>query len=108
MKPHPGPMRFTPPRSRFGASVAATRRKKRVERAGYTICEFSDSFQIDDSTAFRRIRRGLVRAVQIGGLTIIPAVERERLLVEGAPLRRGRSTRTTSGQFVKEPQNSGS
>jgi hypothetical protein len=88
--------------ARQARAAIAAKRRERVKRAGYNVSEFSASLGIDDSTTFRWIAKGLVRAIQIGGLTIIPADERDRLLAEGAPTRRGRQARAAAGQFVKE------
>ena len=83
-------------------AASAAERKKRVERAGYNVSEFSASLGIDPATTHRWIARGVVRAVQIGGLTIITAAERDRLLAEGAPSKRGRHRRAAGGQFTKD------
>ena len=83
-------------------AAKAAERRRRVERAGYNVSEFSASLGIDDSTTHRWIAKGMVRAIQIGGLTIITAAERERLLTEGAPTLRGRQPRAVGGQFAKD------
>lgn len=83
----------------------AEKRKRRIEhagyRAGYNVSEFSASLGIDPATTFRWIKKGVVRAVQIGGLTIITAAELDRLLAEGAPTRRGQQSRAATGHFLK-------
>jgi hypothetical protein len=89
--------------ARQARAASAAKRRKRIERAGYNVSEFSASLGIDDSTTFRWIKKGVVRAIQIGGLTIITAAERDRLLAEGAPTRRGRQARAAGGQFTTGP-----
>jgi hypothetical protein len=85
-------------RRRFAAERKA-RIAKRVERAGFKLSEFCELFGIDNATIHRWINQGVVRAVHIGGLTIIPASERDRLLSEGSGGRK-RPARTPGGKFV--------
>jgi hypothetical protein len=87
--------------ARQARAASAAKRRKRIERAGYNVSEFSASLGIDPATTFRWIKKGVVRAVQIGGLTIITAAELDRLLAEGAPARRGRQSRAATGHFLK-------
>jgi hypothetical protein len=85
---------------RQGAGKRKERVEQRVQRAGYKLSEFSAALGIDDATAFRWINKGVVRAVLIGGLTIIPAAEMDRLLSEGSPGRKDRE-RAEGGKFAK-------
>ena len=58
--------------ARQARAASAAKRRKRIERAGYNVSEFSASLGIDDSTTFRWIKKGVVRAIQIGGLISLP------------------------------------
>jgi hypothetical protein len=80
---------------------AAAKRGERIQRAGYKVAEFSAALGIDDSTATRWINKGIVRAIHIGGLTIIPSSEMDRLMREGSPRARKRmAARTADGKFI--------
>jgi hypothetical protein len=80
---------------------AAKRRGRAAERAGFKVAEFSASLGIDIATTHRWLNKGIVRAVHVGGLTIIPASELDRLLAEGSPRGRKRlPKKTADGKFI--------
>ena len=56
-----------------------------IDRAAYAPAEFAALFGRTAQWTWRHIREGAIRAVNIGGRTMIPATERDRL-VEGRPI----------------------
>ena len=56
-----------------------------IERAAFSPPEFAALFGRTPQWSWRHIREGAIRAVNIGGRTMIPATERDRL-VEGRPI----------------------
>lgn len=69
----------------LGANVEKPRRVTKIEipladRAAYTPREFAGIFGKSQSWAYRRLYDNTVRAVKVGGVTLIPSDEVQRLL----------------------------
>jgi excisionase family DNA binding protein len=66
----------TAPRANPDYGTTTLRGDKRV----YSVKEVADALQLHRSTAYELVRRGEIRAVQVGGRKLVPAAELDRLL----------------------------
>ena len=81
-------------------AASAAERKTRLERIAYTVDEVAEALARDPATLHRWIAQGLIRAIRIGGSTMIARAELDRVMAEGAPTRRRRA-RAAGGRFAK-------
>jgi excisionase family DNA binding protein len=80
-------------------AAKAAERRKRVERLAYSVMDAATAMGRDPATVWRWIKNGTLRASYVGGSTLIPKAELDRILTEGTP-RRKHQPRAASGQFL--------
>jgi hypothetical protein len=62
---------------------AAESNKSGVERQAWRVREFCEAHRISQSTFWKYAKLGKIRLIRIGGRTLVPAAEADRIATEG-------------------------
>ena len=54
-----------------------------MERLAHSVPELADGLDVAESTIWKHIATGRIRVIRLGGRTLIPVTEWQRLLNEG-------------------------